>query len=161
MADRRLRHVTNLDNEFIGDYYSIDNFDEKSKNCMEILIAESIGKITKNYLPEYRRLAAFSYYPPLKPEQIRKLTIENITSNDVQMGITDSVYARLELILKRKTPNWNPTDQRTAKRFVANAVQEAVEAIRKKLNECIALENQTPNIIVQRFVLDNNRLKIV
>jgi hypothetical protein len=82
--------------------------------------------------------------------------MDNMTSNEVKRRMSEKVYKQLEFIFENKIINWNSIVQTTAKRFVTNAVEEAVELIRKKL-----LENIDKNIIVQRFVLVNNLLKIV
>jgi len=67
----------------------------------------------------------------------------------------------LEITFESKIIHWNSIVQTTAKRCVANAVEQAVEVIRGKLLENINNENQTTNIIVQRFVLVNSQLKLV
>jgi len=67
----------------------------------------------------------------------------------------------MELIFEDKIINWNSVVQTTVKRFVLNAVEEAVESIKDKLFENIDNETKTSNIIIQRFVLVNNLLKIV
>jgi len=67
----------------------------------------------------------------------------------------------LELNFEDKIINWNSLVQTTAKRFVLNAVEEAVELIKRKLLENIDNETKKSNIIIQRFVLVNNLLKIV
>jgi len=82
--------------------------------------------------------------------------MDNMTSNEVKRRMSEKVYKQLEFIFENKIINWNSIVQTTAKRFVTNAVEEAVEIIREKL-----LENIDKNIIVQRFVLVNNLLKIV
>jgi hypothetical protein len=66
----------------------------------------------------------------------------------------------MELIFEDKIINWNSVVQTTVKRFVSNAVEEAVESIKEKLFENIDNET-TSNIIIQRFVLVNNLLKVV
>jgi hypothetical protein len=67
----------------------------------------------------------------------------------------------MELIFEDKIINWNSVVQTTVKRFVSNAVEEAVELIKEKLFENIDNETTTSNIIIQRFVLVNNLLKVV
>ncbi len=44
---------------------------------------------------------------------------------------------------------------------MTNAVEQAVDIIRGKLLENITDEKQTTNMIVQRFILVNNQLKLV
>jgi hypothetical protein len=75
--------------------------------------------------------------------------------------MSEKVYKQLEIIWEQKIINWNSVVQTTAKRFVTNAVEDAIDLIREKLLENIDHEEQTSNIIVQRFVLLNNRLKMV
>lgn len=67
----------------------------------------------------------------------------------------------MELIFEDKIINWNSVVQTTVKRFISNAVEEAVESIKEKLFENIDNETTTSNIIIQRFVLVNNLLKVV
>ncbi len=67
----------------------------------------------------------------------------------------------MELIFEDKIINWNSVVQTTVKRFISNAVEEAVESIKEKLFENIDNETITSNIIIQRFVLVNNLLKVV
>jgi hypothetical protein len=67
----------------------------------------------------------------------------------------------LEITFESKIIHWNSIVQTTAQRCVANAVEQAVQVIRGKLLENINNENQTTNIIVQRFVLVNRQLKLV
>jgi len=84
-----------------------------------------------------------------------------MTSNEVKRQMSEKVYQQLEIIFDNKIINWNSIVQTTAKRFVINAVEEAVDLIREKLLENIENEQKTSNIIIQRFVLVNNLLKIV
>lgn len=65
------------------------------------------------------------------------------------------------MAFRYKMFQWNPTDQTIARRFVENAVQQAVEIMRKRLTESINSESQATNVIIQRFILENNRLKII
>ncbi len=67
----------------------------------------------------------------------------------------------MEITFESKIIHWNSIVQTTAQRCVANAVEQAVQVIRGKLLENINNENQTTNIIVQRFVLVNRQLKLV
>jgi hypothetical protein len=67
----------------------------------------------------------------------------------------------LEITFESKIIHWNSIVQTTAQRCVANAVEQAVQVLRGKLLENINNENQTTNIIVQRFVLVNSQLKLV
>jgi hypothetical protein len=84
-----------------------------------------------------------------------------MTSNEVKRQMSEKVYQQLEIIFDNKIIDWNSIVQTTAKRFVINAVEEAVDLIREKLLENIENEQKTSNIIIQRFVLVNNLLKIV
>ncbi|CAF0917409.1 unnamed protein product [Rotaria sordida] len=161
MGDQRHRYVTNLDNVNLLENNPTNILDDEFKNSMEIFIAECIGTISKNYLYEYQRLAVFTFYPPLRHQQIRELAIENLTSSDAQHQIAEKVYKQLELIFQNRTIKWNSIAQTTAKRFVRNSVQQAVEIIRKKLLRSIDHEYPKRNIVIQRFILDHNRLKLV
>ncbi len=67
----------------------------------------------------------------------------------------------MEITFESKIIHWNSIVQTTAQRCVANAVEQAVQVLRGKLLENINNENQTTNIIVQRFVLVNSQLKLV
>lgn len=93
--------------------------------------------------------------------QIRTLTIENVTSGEVKRNIAEQVYKQLEVAFEQKMVGWNSIVQTMAKRFVTNAVDESVDAMRDKLSESFVDENQTGCLIVQRFVLQNNLLKLV
>ncbi|CAF1203272.1 unnamed protein product [Rotaria sp. Silwood1] len=161
MTNQHRNYVTNLFNVNLIDYNSTNILDDEFKNSMEILIAECIGTITKNYYLEYQRLTAFAFYPPLNHKQICELAIENVTSNDVQNRINEKVYKQLESMFQNKIVKWNSIDQTIAKRFVKNSVQQTVKTMREKLLQCIDHENFIWNIIIQRFILSNNRLKII
>ena len=139
--------------ERISEHSTMTILDDQMKNCMEVLIAEYIGEICKNYSLELQRLSAYAFYPPMNPTQIRTMAIENITSTEVKRQISEKIYKRLEIIFENKINHWNSVLQTTAKRFLANNVQEAVDTIREKL--------LTTHFIVQRFVLTNNLLKLV
>jgi hypothetical protein len=67
----------------------------------------------------------------------------------------------LELIFECKINNSNSIAQSAARRFVTNAVEKAVEIIREKLLDSIDNEEPAPKIIVQRFVLVENQLRVV
>ncbi len=84
--------------------------------------------------------------------------IDSVTSNEVVRQMSDKVYKQLELVPKNKMIQWNSVVQTTAKRFVTNAVEEAIKLTREKL---LANEHRQGKIIIQRLVLDNNLLKIV
>ncbi|CAF0920963.1 unnamed protein product [Adineta steineri] len=161
MNDRYTGNVTNLDYENVSENDSINILDDQFKNCMEILIAQCIGAIPKNYSIEYQRLSAYAYYPPLNAQQLHKLAIENITSNEIERRINEEVYKQLEFSFEKTMIHWNSIVQTTAKRYVSNSVEKAVETIRRALIENTNQENQNTNIIVQRFILDNNQLKLV
>ena len=104
---------------------------------------------------------AYSFYPPLNPKQLRALAIDNVTSNEVKYQITAKIFKQLELVFEKKIINWNSVAQTTAKRFVKNAVEDAVDVIQEKLLGNIDNDQQTPTYIVQRFVLIDNQLKVV
>jgi hypothetical protein len=71
------------------------------------------------------------------------------------------IYKQLELVFEKKIVNWNSLVQTTAKRFVTNSVEHAVDVIQEKLLGNIDDEQQTPTYIIQRFVLIDNQLKVV
>lgn len=87
---------------------------------------------------------------------LRRLAIENVTSDEIKNEICRKVYQRLEIIYAQRINNWNSVFQTTAKRFLANAVDDAIISIRKKF-----IDNPEANVIVQRFELSNNCLKLV
>ncbi|CAF2868791.1 unnamed protein product [Rotaria sp. Silwood2] len=89
MSDQHHHYITNLFNVNLLNNNSINILDDEFKNYMEILIAECIGTISKNYFLEYQRLAVFAFYPSLNNKQIRELAIENITSEDAQRQINE------------------------------------------------------------------------
>lgn len=98
----------------------------------------------------------------MDPTQRRTKAVEIVTSKEVTQQITEKVYKQLELAFEETMINWNSIVQTTAKRHVTNAVEGAVKRIQEKLLDMINDENQTTNVIVQRFVLnDNNQLKLV
>ena len=97
----------------------------------------------------------------MNEKQLRTLTIENITSNEVKRQISDKVYQELASIFGSKVINWTSVLHMTVKRFVENAVEDAVDLTREKLLETMENENQQSNIIIQRLALVNNRLNIV
>ena len=87
---------------------------------------------------------------------LRRLAIENVTSDEVKGEICGRVYQRLELIYEKRINSWNSVFQATAKRYLANAVDEAIKCIRRKI-----IENSQTKIIVQRFELSHNCLQLV
>ena len=48
-----------------------------------------------------------------------------------------------------------------AKKFVMNAIQQDIETVHEKLLEHMNCEESTSNIIIQRFILINNLIKLV
>jgi predicted nuclease of predicted toxin-antitoxin system len=95
----------------------------------------------------------------LNPKQIDTIAIDNVTTDEVKRQLTEKVYKKLESIFEAKIISWNSVAQSTAKRFVTIAVEQDVEILKRKLAGTIN-NSQTSNIIVQRFVLINNLLKI-
>lgn len=70
--------------------------------------------------------------------------------------ISRKVYQRLETIFEKRISSWNSVFQTTAKRFIGNAVDDAVDSIRSKM-----IENPNTNVFIQRFELSNHVLKLV
>ena len=82
--------------------------------------------------------------------------IEKITSTNVKKQITENVFQQLEVKFSDRINQWNTLLQTTAKRFIFNAAETAVDSFREKL-----LENPESNITIQRFVLEKDLLKLI
>ncbi|UJR09668.1 hypothetical protein I4U23_013902 [Adineta vaga] len=162
MTDQFYHTIANSEYENLPETDATNNLDNDFKSYMEILIAEHIGYISKSYRIEHQRLSSYAYYPPMNEEQIRVLTIGNITSNEIKHQLSEKIYKQLETTFEKKMVQWNSIVQTTAKRFVTNSVEQAIDTFREKLSEIFQdEENQTNNIIVQRFILVNNELKLI
>jgi hypothetical protein len=66
-----------------------------------------------------------------------------MTSNEVKRQMSEKVCQQLEIIFENKIINWNLIVQTTAKRFVTNAVEEAINLIGEKFLENIENEQKT------------------
>lgn len=89
------------------------------------------------------------------------MALNNVIKTADQPQIIDRVSKQLELIFELLTTEWNSIVQATAKRFVTNTLDEALNNIRTKLLEPIDENEPTPPIVVQRFVISDNQLKLV
>jgi len=75
--------------------------------------------------------------------------------------MAEKVYKEIESVFEKKMTDWNSAVQLTAKRYVTDAVEKAINVMREKLLENIDHKQETPAFIVQRFVLVDDRLKTV
>ena len=70
--------------------------------------------------------------------------------------ISRKIYQRLEASFEQRINNWNSVFQTTAKRYIGNAVDDAIDSIRDKM-----IENPNTNVFIQRFELSNHVLKLI
>ena len=89
------------------------------------------------------------------------MAFSNVLKTVDQPQIIDRVSKQLELIFELLTTEWNSIVQATAKRFVTNTLDEALDNIRTKLLESTDANEPTPPIVVQRFIINDNQLKLV
>ena len=95
-------------------------------------------------------------------KQIRDQTIANVTSEEIKRQLAEKIYKELEIMFETTVMKWNSIVQATTKRYVTNSVQQKVDIFRQQLSKTIRNdENQANNIILQRFILVNNQLKLV
>jgi uncharacterized coiled-coil protein SlyX len=87
--------------------------------------------------------------------------MNNVIKTADQQRIIDRVSKQLELIFELMTTEWNSIVQATAKRFVMNTLEDALSNLRTKLLETTDENKQSPPIVVQRFILNDNQLKLV
>jgi len=92
----------------------------------------------------------------LTGEQLRTLTIDKITCKEVKNKLTDEIFKRIESKYSDEISQWNSIRQVTAKKFIFNSLEYAVDSFREKLRE-----NTQTNITIQRFILFKDLLKLV
>ncbi|CAF1632875.1 unnamed protein product [Adineta ricciae] len=162
MTEQQYYTVTSLDYENISELDAPNYLNNDFKNSMEILIAKHIGTISKNYQIELDRLSSYTYYPPIDANHIRDLTIANITSEEIKRQLAEKIYKELEIMFETTVMKWNSIVQATTKRYVTNSIEQTIDTFRKQLSKSVQNdENQANNIILQRFILVNNQLKLV
>ncbi|CAF0982345.1 unnamed protein product [Adineta ricciae] len=162
MTEQQYHTITSLDYENISELDAPNYLNNDFKNSMEILIAKHIGTISKNYQTELDRLSSYTYYPPMDAKQIRDLTIANITTEEIKRHLAEKIYKELEIMFETTVMKWNSIVQATTKRYVTTSVEQSIDIFRKQLSKTIQNdENQANNIILQRFILVNNQLKLV
>ena len=95
-------------------------------------------------------------------KQIRDQTIANVTSEEIKRQLAEKIYKELEIMFETTVMKWNSIVQATTKRYVTTSVEQTVDIFRQQLSKTIRNdENQANNIILQRFILVNNQLKLV